>query len=415
MKIRSITYFDTLGWPIDDLQVRHAGEFINIARNTFQDLEFDVQTTRLASAPFPLILGEGNLRETVDFAVSLEEEILTSGFDYASIGPAIPGIIESYQVIPQVLANTQNIFSAGIISSAELGIVPRALKQCAKVIKENSHISPDGFGNLRFAALANVPAGSPFLPAAYHEIGSKPGFAIAVEAADLAVSAFDNDADLEAARMELITSIERIARELDKIGQKLAVDYNLHFIGIDFSLAPFPTAAQSIGTAVENLGVPGVGYHGSLAAIALLAEALDRAQFPKVGFNGVMLPVLEDTVLAGSAAEGILSVNDLLLYSAVCGTGLDTVPLPGSSSEDQLYAVLLDLAVLAQRLAKPLTARLMPITGKEAGEATTFNFEFFANSKVMQINAQPLSGYLVDDTEFQIQSRDPSGTLKGRE
>jgi len=415
MKIRSITYFDTLGWPIDDLQVRHAGEFMKIARNMFQDLEFDVQTTRLASAPFPLILREGNLRETVDFAVSLEEEILTSGFDYASIGPAIPGIIESFQVIPQVLANTQNIFSAGIISSTEIGIVPRALKQCAKVIKENSHISPDGFGNLRFAALANVPAGSPFLPAAYHEIGSKPGFAIAVEAADLAVSVFDNDADLEAVRMELITSIERIARKLDKIGQKLAVDYNLHFKGIDFSLAPFPTAAQSIGTAVENLGVPGVGYHGSLAAIALLAEALDRAQFPKVGFNGVMLPVLEDTVLAGSAAAGILSVNDLLLYSAVCGTGLDTVPLPGTSSEDQLYAVLLDLAVLAQRLGKPLTARLMPIPGKEAGEATTFDFEFFANSKVMQINAQPLSGYLVDDTDFQIQSRHPSGTSKVRE
>ena len=231
----------------------------------------------------------------------------------------------------------------------------------------------------------------------------------------MAVSAFDKGADLETARMELITSIERIARELDKIGQKLAVDYNLHFKGIDFSLAPFPTAAQSIGTAVENLGVPGVGYHGSLAAIALLAEALDRAQFPKVGFNGVMLPVLEDTVLAGSAVAGILSVNDLLLYSAVCGTGLDTVPLPGSTSEDQLYAVLLDLAVLAQRLAKPLTARLMPIPGKEAGEATAFDFEFFANSKVMQINAQPLSGYLVDDTEFQIQSRDPSGTSKGRE
>ena len=415
MKIRSITYFDTLGWPIDDLQVRHAGEFMKIARNMFQDLEFDVQTTRLASAPFPLILREGNLRETVDFAVSLEEEILTSGFDYASIGPAIPGIIESFQVIPQVLANTQNIFSAGIISSTEIGIVPRALKQCAKVIKENSHISPDGFGNLRFAALANVPAGSPFLPAAYHEIGSKPGFAIAVEAADLAVSAFDNDVDLEAARMELITSIERIARKLDKIGQKLAVDYNLHFKGIDFSLAPFPTAAQSIGTAVENLGVPGVGYHGSLAAIALLAEALDRAQFPKVGFNGVMLPVLEDTVLAGSAAANILSVNDLLLYSAVCGTGLDTVPLPGTSSEDQLYAILLDLAVLGQRLGKPLTARLMPIPGKEAGETTTFDFEFFANSKVMQINAQPLSGYLVDDTDFQIQSRHPSGTSKVQE
>jgi len=78
--------------------------------------------------------------------------------------------------------------------------------------------------------------------------------------------------------------------------------------------------------------------------VHLIAEALDRAEYPKVGFNGVMLPVLEDTVLAGSAAANVLTVNDLLLYSAVCGTGLDTIPLPGSISEEQLYAVLLDLA-----------------------------------------------------------------------
>ena len=61
-----------------------------------------------------------------------------------------------------------------------------------------------------------------------------------------------------------------------------------------------------------------------------------------------MLPVLEDYTLAQRAAQGVLSVKDLLLYSAVCGTGLDTVPLPGDSSQEQLSALLLDVAALSQ-------------------------------------------------------------------
>ena len=72
-----------------------------------------------------------------------------------------------------------------------------------------------------------------------------------------------------------------------------------------------------------------------------------------------MLPVLEDSVLALRAAEGQLTVSDLLSYSAVCGVGLDTVPLPGDTSEDTLTGILLDVAALATRLNKPLTARLI--------------------------------------------------------
>ena len=413
MKIRSITYFDTLNWPLSNPQISKAGEFIKNARRTFQDQGFQVQTTRLASTPFPLVLEGEVAQETVRFASELEVLMIAAGFDYASIGPAIPEFIESYQVIPEVLANTQNVFSSGIISSPEVGIAPNAIRQCAKVIKENASISPDGFGNLRFAALANVPSGAPFLPAAYHRVGTNPSFAIATEAADLAVSAFDIGGGLETVRRELINIIEKVAGEIGKIGQTLAADYNLRFEGIDFSLAPFPSVGQSIGTAVEKLGVPGFGNHGSLAAIAILAEAIDRAHYPKVGFNGVMLPVLEDTVLAESVVADRLTINDLLLYSAVCGTGLDTIPLPGSISEDQLYAVLLDLAALAQRLGKSLTARLMPIPGKRVGEVTEFDFEFFANSKVMDFKAKPLEGHLTEEENFHIQSRISQTSTRG--
>jgi len=81
-----------------------------------------------------------------------------------------------------------------------------------------------------------------------------------------------------------------------------------------------------------------------------VAEAVDRARFTRVGFCGLMLPVLEDAVLAQQVQQGSLTVKDLLLYSAVCGTGLDTVPLPGDVSVEALQALLLDVAVLSCRL-----------------------------------------------------------------
>jgi hypothetical protein len=143
--------------------------------------------------------------------------------------------------------------------------------------------------------------------------------------------------------------------------------------------------------------------------MAFLAESLDRAQFPRTGFSGLMLPVLEDAVLAERAAQGSLTVTDLLLYSAVCGTGLDTIPLPGDVTVDQLSAILLDLAALAQRLDKPLTARLMPVPGKQAGDPTNFDFAFFANSRVMAIQAQPLTGLFSGGETFDLKARSRLG------
>ena len=65
------------------------------------------------------------------------------------------------------------------------------------------------------------------------------------------------------------------------------------------------------------------------AAAAVLTDAIDRARFRRAGFSGLMLPVMEDATLAKRAADGSLTVKDLLMYSAVCGTGLDTIPLAG--------------------------------------------------------------------------------------
>jgi uncharacterized protein (UPF0210 family) len=145
-----------------------------------------------------------------------------------------------------------------------------------------------------------------------------------------------------------------------------------------------------------------MGQPGSLTAIAFLADCLDEALFMRTGFCGLFLPVLEDTILAKRAAEGHLSVYDLLLYSTVCGTGLDTIPLAGDVTPGAIATLLIDLGALGLRHHKPLTARLLPIPGKKAGDDVHFDFPYFADCKVMELYAEPLSGVLGGEDAIDI-------------
>lgn len=400
MKIRSITYFFNPGFPLQDEKLRAADDFLRTARAAYQDAGYDVQTTRLATPPFTRIL-DGAIDKTPTLAFQLASAMETMAAGYASLGPALPAFPASYEILPEAIAVNPNIFFTGVMADAQHGIHLPAVKACADVMVRCAPIEPNGFANLQFAALANVPAGVPFLPAAYHN-GDEPTFALALEAADLAVAAFDGKRTIDEGRKALQASFEAHGKKLTELAKTLQVK----FLGLDFSLAPFPDDSVSLGGAMEGFGVPKVGLHGSLAAAAILAETIQKADFLHTGFNGMMMPVLEDSVLAKRAAEGTLTVKDLLLYSAVCGTGLDTVPLAGDVTREQIAALLLDVAALSTRLAgKSLTARLMPIPGKQAGDKSAFDFAFFKNSKVMGLDSAELGYPFSGDESIQIISR----------
>ncbi len=398
MKIRSITYFFNPGFPLNEEKLRAADDFLRAAKAAYQDAGYEIQTTRLATPSFTKILA-GDVDKTPTLAFQLASAMETMDAGYASLGPALPEFPESYAILPEAIAVNPSIFFTGVMADAS-GISLPAVKACADVIVRCAPIEPNGFANLQFAALANVGAGVPFLPAAYHD-SDEPAFALALEAADLAVDAFDGQRTVDEGRKTLISSFETHGKKLTQIAETL----KLRFLGLDFSLAPFPDDSVSLGGAMEAFGVPKVGLHGSLAAAAILAESIQVADFPHTGFNGMMMPVLEDSVLAKRAAEGTLTVKDLLLYSAVCGTGLDTVPLAGDVTREQIAAVLLDIAALSTRLAKPLTARLMPIPGRQAGDRSEFDFAFFKNSRVMGLDAVALGYPFSGDEIIPIKTR----------
>jgi uncharacterized protein (UPF0210 family) len=404
MKIRSITYFCDPGWPLVGRVFDQAGKFLAEVKAAYEAAGYEVQNKRLATVPFPQILGGEKICEAPMLAEQVATAIQSAGIANAALGPAQPEIPGSFAVIPEAIAAAPSIFFSGIMADASFGISIPGIRACADIIARCSNISPNGFANLRFAALANVKPGSPFFPAAYHS-RYEPMFSIATEAADLAVDAFTNAQTINDGQLRMAKEVEKHARELTRVGEELGDRFSVGFGGIDFSLAPFPSEAASIGGALERMGVSNAGLHGSLAAAAILTEIIERAGFHHTGFSGLMLPVLEDSVLAKRAAERVLTVKDLLLYSAVCGTGLDTIPLPGDTTAETMVPLLLDLSALALRLNKPLTARLMPIPGKKAGDPTDFNFDYFANSKVMTLERQSLGSSFTKTRQFSLAAR----------
>lgn len=400
MKIRSITVFCQPGFPVNRLLLQQVGIFANHALKLFQDKRYEVQSLRLATPPFEQFIAP------VDLAMAAQSyaiEAHADGFEYISLGP-VSASSKAWEVIPQALAQSDRIFLSGSLTTSEGALSLHAARACAETIVRLSTLEQNGFANLRFCALANVPANTPFFPAAYAQPG-RPSFALALEAADLALQAFTLARTFQEASINLVTEIEKRAQQLEEIGNRLSQMYNYEFRGLDFTLAPFPEDAISIGRALESLGLQAFGKPGSLLASAFLTSTLDQAQFKRTGFNGLMLPVLEDSGLANSATDGNLSLRDLLLFSSVCGAGLDVIPLPGETTAEELTPILLDLAALSLRLNKALTARLMPIPGKKAGEMTAFDFAFFANSRILPVNSAPLQGKLIGNEEIEIKAR----------
>jgi uncharacterized protein (UPF0210 family) len=155
------------------------------------------------------------------------------------------------------------------------------------------------------------------------------------------------------------------------------------YLGIDPS--PAPGIDRSIGAALETFtGVP-FGSASTLEACATVTAALKTLRVRTCGYAGLMLPVLEDPVLAKRASEGRYTVQDLLLYSSVCGTGLDVVPIPGDTPVEVVARIVGDVATLATKLQKPLSARLFPTPGKKAGEIARFDDPFLTESTVFAL------------------------------
>ena len=405
MKVRAITVGSKIPYLVEDKELeerleRNLQNFYSFNYELVQKLnekEIEVQTKRLCSQPilsYEQQFYSKNLSETIarihEQLEIIERIISKYDFGYFASCAVLAdeqilkyGIYEKLLLneVPNFIKRREKFFTSVHVASKENGINLSALRSSAKIIKSLS--IPDPFNNLNFCVSSNVSPDTPFFPAAYHA-SENPSVGLALEMADEVVDVFESSKSIGEAYTNLTLRFNEIYDNLVGICEEVAGKYNIEFKGIDFSPAPFPTKEKSIGTAIEKLNFEYFGAPGSLIGVALIKKAIPKKK-KVIGFSGFMPSVLEDLTIAESLSNSNFNLDTLLLYATMCGTGLDCVPLPGDVTEKELFYILLDLCTVSLNLNKPLTARLMPIPGRKAGDVVDFDFEYFASSKVMKI------------------------------
>jgi uncharacterized protein (UPF0210 family) len=281
----------------------------------------------------------------------------------------------------KLVKNTQTISFSLPISSHALGVHTRGIQAAAEIILALSTVD-NGEANFRFTASANCPAGIPFFPAAFHEGGAS--FAIGLETPNLLTEAFEHS-DRSTARQVLKALLEKNLRPVQELGEKISARSKWQYDGIDVSAAPGLDA--SIGKAVEAYTHQPFGSPSTLGACALITDVLKGLDIKKCGYSGLMLPVIEDPVLAKRAEEKRYTIEELLLFSSVSGTGLDVVPIAGDTPIGEIEGILTDVGALSLKYtAKALSARLFPLPGKKAGDKVSFSNPRLTATTVMAIN-----------------------------
>jgi hypothetical protein len=248
----------------------------------------------------------------------------------------------------------------------------------------------DGDANFRFAALACCEPGGPFFPQAF-ALGPEWSVSVGLQSAGLVGRTIAELAErtgpglpaLAGLTIAVGEALEREARPVMDLVREQAQAVGFAFGGID--LSPAPMGDESIADAIEAAGLGLFGGPGTLAVAAALTAAIKAPNLPQCGYCGLMLPVLEDEIIGERCTEGTITVNSLLAYSAVCGTGLDTVPIPGDTPPEQVAALLADVASLAVRLRKPLSARLFLVPGGAAGGLTNFASPYLTNTRILSV------------------------------
>jgi uncharacterized protein len=384
-KIRAITAFVNLDRAQYQVQISEAVNMLRRGRTILESRGYQVESIRIATQPFPEFTKGMTTEQAVAFFKQFEAQAQADNFGL-SIGPAMLNEGDSAaqaDLLAEILLNTKKL-NASLMVAGDDGVRWGAVGAAARVMKkleETEHSQ----GNFRFAATAMVKPLTPFFPAAY-SAGFGHQFAIALESANVVAAAFKDASDLQKAKQRLTDMLGSSAFDIERNAGRIDQETGWTYMGID--LSPAPLKDVSIGAAIENLTTQPVGMSGTMTAAAMITAAIRDIQVKQTGYSGLMLPVLEDTRLAQRWSEGHLSIDALLSYSAVCGTGLDTIPLPGDTSVEQLSLIIGDMASLAYKWHKPLSARLLPVLGKGWGEMTEFDDPALVNAKLQSMDVK---------------------------
>ena len=355
---------------------------------------------RVSVTPVSLIGGAASPEGYLKIAHTLQRAADTLGINFIGGFSALVqkgmtvGAQNMISIIPEALAETQNVCSSVNVASTKAGINMDAIAMMGSAIKRAAYLTRDNnsIGCAKLVVFANVPEDNPFMAGAFCGIGEpEAAINVGVSGPGVVASAIRRAGDCNLS--ELADIIKKTAFKITRVGQLVANEaakrLDTPFGIVDLSLAPTPAIGDSVAYILEEMGLESCGAHGTTAALAMLNDAVKKggvmASSHVGGLSGAFIPVSEDAGMIAAAERGALTLEKLEAMTAVCSVGLDMIAIPGDTPEEVIDGIIADEIAIGVVNTKTTAVRVIPAYGKKAGESVSFG-GLLGTAPIMDLN-----------------------------
>ena len=313
---------DRLCTKIYDKITRQAERLVSVGCAIEKKYGIPIVNKRVSVTPVSLIGGNATPEGYLKIAHTLQRAADTLGINFLGGFSALvqkgmtKGADAMISIIPEALAETQNICSSVNVASTKAGINMDAVARMGATIKRAAYLTRDAesIGCAKLVVFANVPEDNPFMAGAFCGIGEpEAAINVGVSGPGVVASAIRRagDCDLSA----LAEVIKKTAFKITRVGQLVASEaaqalgvpesvIALTFVALGTSLPELVTAITSLAKG-----------HGSLS----LGNVIGANVFNLVLVSGMSITVSPFSIPQNSTIMGINSslVMDLPVMFAV--------------------------------------------------------------------------------------------------
>ncbi|MGM9935205.1 MAG: PFL family protein [Clostridium sp.] len=385
---------------IYDKITKSAEHLVEVGKKIESEFGIPIVNKRVSVTPMSIICGATNETSYVKFAQTLDKAAATLGIDFLGGFSALvhKGCTKGDKIlinsIPEALATTKLVCSSVNVGSSKTGINMNAVRDLGHIVKQTAELTKDthGFGCAKLVIFANAVEDNPFMAGAFHGVGEAERIInVGVSGPGVVKRA------LEKVRGEsfdvVAETIKQTAFKVTRMGELVAKEaskrLNVPFGIVDLSLAPTPAVGDSVAEILEEIGLEQVGTHGTIAALAMLNDAVKKGGVMACshvgGLSGAFIPVSEDHGMIDAVVNGTLNMEKLEGMTCVCSVGLDMIAIPGDTPASTISGMIADEAAIGVINNKTTAVRIIPAPGCKVGDMVEFG-GLLGRAPVMKVN-----------------------------
>ena len=392
--------FEKMNNRVFEKITHYAKNLKNVAEKVEKEFGIPIINKRISITPIADLLGNATPEQAVILAQTLDRAAVILGVDFIGGFSALvhKGISKGDQTLldalPEALSVTERVCASVSIGSTRAGINMDAVRQMGIIMKDAAERTKNqnGMGCAKLVVFCNPVEDNPFMAGAFHGAGEgEVVLNVGVSGPGVVLNALKRypDADLGQVADVIKKTAFKITRAGELIGRVVAERLQVPFGIMDLSLAPTNAQNDSVAEILEEIGLERVGTHGTIAALALMNDAVKKggamASSYVGGLSGAFIPVSEDNGMIRGIIDNALTLSKLEAMTCVCSVGLDMIAVTGDAPAATLSAIIADEAAIGMINKKTTAVRIIPVPGKKEGDMVEFG-GLLGRAPVMGVN-----------------------------